>query len=248
LTNDAKKFIDAAKEIKELGYDEINLNLGCPSGTVVAKKRGSGFLADPDILDRFLYEIFEGSDMKISIKTRLGIREVEEFEEILEVYNHYKMEELILHPRLQKEMYKYPVHREVVADILTQATNPICYNGDIYTLQDGIQTIEEFPQIIGLMLGRGSIINPALARQLKGGIPLQKEELRCFHDKLYQVNQEYLSGDTNLLYRMKAYWYYFIMNFEGYEKIYKKLCKCTKLAVYHQLVDDIFKELKFNHE
>lgn len=261
LTNDAKKFLDAAKEIKDLGYEEINLNLGCPSGTVVAKKKGSGFLADVDDLDRFLYEIFETCDMKISVKTRLGIRDVEEFDDILEVYNKYKMEELILHPRLQKEMYKLRPHLELVRHILENSTNKICYNGDIFDPLQKDKIQEEFPKIDCMMVGRGVIANPALFRELRksasestrfhsgiqesiGESRLQMVELKKFHDKLLEANKEYLSGDTNLMYRMKAYWYYFIMNFENYKKVYKKLQKAKNLAVYQDAVDEIFTELK----
>ena len=86
LTKSSEDFIRTAKELKELGYDEVNLNLGCPSRTVVAKQKGSGFLREPEVLDDFLTEIFEALDMKISIKTRIGLRDTEEFEEIIYVF------------------------------------------------------------------------------------------------------------------------------------------------------------------
>lgn len=110
LTKSSEDFIRTAKELKELGYDEVNLNLGCPSRTVVAKQKGSGFLREPEVLDDFLTEIFEALDMKISIKTRIGLRDTEEFEEILSIYNRHPVYELTIHPRLQQEFYKGKPH------------------------------------------------------------------------------------------------------------------------------------------
>ena len=113
LTKSSEDFIRTAKELKELGYDEVNLNLGCPSRTVVAKQKGSGFLREPEVLDDFLTEIFEALDMKISIKTRIGLRDTEEFEEILSIYNRHPVYELTIHPRLQQEFYKGKPHLDV---------------------------------------------------------------------------------------------------------------------------------------
>jgi len=79
LTNHAADFIHTAKKLKQLGYNEINLNLGCPSGTVVSKNRGSGFLYHKEDLDAFLDKIFTQSVTKISIKTRIGKNDPEEF-------------------------------------------------------------------------------------------------------------------------------------------------------------------------
>ena len=89
LTNDSEAFIITSKRLQQLGYTEVNLNLGCPSGTVVSKNRGSGFLALREELDRFLEEIFKIGDMKISIKTRIGKDRPEEFYELIKIYNKY---------------------------------------------------------------------------------------------------------------------------------------------------------------
>ena len=106
LTNRSGDFLRLCRDLKEYGYKEVNLNLGCPSGTVVAKKKGAGFLEYPNELDRFLEEIFAGTDLKISIKTRIGKDDPEEFEKLLEIYNKYPLEELIIHPRVQTDYYK----------------------------------------------------------------------------------------------------------------------------------------------
>ncbi len=243
LTNKAEDFVRASKEFADLGYKEVNLNLGCPSGTVVSKKKGSGFLAYPEELDQFLYEIFEKCPLEITVKTRLGIVDPEEFYPILEIYNRYQMRELILHPRVQKDMYKYPPHMAGVQKIIEESKNPICYNGDIFTPQDAKLIAETYPQINSIMLGRGLITNPALVREIEGGKRLELEEIIALHNRLYSEYKEYLFGDTNLLYRMKEYWYYLIMNFEDHKKLYKKLRKATKLETYQEVVHDIFTTL-----
>ena len=134
--------------LKEQGYEEVNLNLGCPSATVTAKKKGAGFLADPDALDAFLEEIFAHSPLKISIKTRIGVENPDEFERLLDIFSQYPIQKLIVHPRVLKEFYKGNVHREAyvrakerlsaaAADEETvERTIPVCYNGDVTTPEE----------------------------------------------------------------------------------------------------------------
>lgn len=244
LTNKSDDFIRVAKEMRELGYEEVNLNLGCPSGTVVAKRKGSGMLADPEALDCFLYEIFAQCEGAISIKTRLGLEDPEEFYKILEVYNKYEMSELIVHPRVRRDMYKIPPHLELFHDFWKESKNVICYNGDIFTPQDAQDLQARFPQIQSIMIGRGLVTNPALIREIQKGEALTKVELRDMHDRLYNGYQEYLYGDTNLLYRMKEYWYYMIHSFYENKKWNKKLRKVTTLSVYNEIVDEIFGTLE----
>ena len=100
LTNRAEDFLAIAKELGNYGYESVNLNLGCPSGTVVTKHRGAGFLAVPEELDHFLEEIFADCPLRISVKTRIGINDAGEWERILSIYEKYPMEELIIHPRV----------------------------------------------------------------------------------------------------------------------------------------------------
>ena len=133
LTKNAEDFIQTAETLQEYGYNEVNLNLGCPSKTVVTKGRGAGFLDRPDELDKFLDEIFRKCDMKISIKTRLGMDDPEEFEDLLTIYNKYPLEELIVHARVQKDYYKNTPHLETFGEAVERAKSPVCYNGDIVT-------------------------------------------------------------------------------------------------------------------
>lgn len=134
LTNKADGFIRLGKALKDYGYQEINLNLGCPSKTVVTKGKGSGFLAFPEELDCFLDNIFEalGSELKLSVKTRIGKEKPEEFPRLLEIFNRYPLEELIIHPRVQTDGYKNYPRMEMYDLAAKESKNPVCYNGDLF--------------------------------------------------------------------------------------------------------------------
>ena len=242
LTNNAEDFMCTVKQLKEFGYNEINLNLGCPSGTVVAKSKGSGFLAQREALDRFLDEIFSQAITKISVKTRIGRDEPEEFYELIKIFNQYPMEELIIHPRVQKDYYKNTPNLEVFKDGLGLSTNPVCYNGDIFTAEDYKKFTEAFPAVDTMMLGRGLIANPCLISEIEGQHSLDKKILKAFHDKLYEDYQGILSGDRNVLFKMKEVWFYMSHMFSDYEKHAKKIKKAQKLYEYEQAVTSLFEE------
>ena len=116
LTGNSEDFLRAARELKEYGYKEVNLNLGCPSGTVAAKGKGAGFLRDPEGLELFLEQVCEGMErlgLELSVKTRLGIEEPEEFDRLLSIYNRFPLKELIIHPRVLKDFYKYTPRMDI---------------------------------------------------------------------------------------------------------------------------------------
>lgn len=240
LTNKPEDFIRTAAKLKEYGYEEINLNLGCPSRTVVTKGRGSGFLAYPDRLDAFLDEIFEKCDIRISIKTRLGMEEPEEFYHLLEIYNKYPMEELIIHPRVQKDFYKNTANLKLFSEILPESRNPVCYNGDIFTPDDYERFVNLQPSVERIMTGRGVLADPALARRIRGGSAAGKEELRRFHELLYAGYCEEMSGDRTILYKMKELWTYLAPRFTNYKKYAKKIKKAEKCPVYEKVVEELF--------
>ena len=242
LTNRADHFLTTAKEIADMGYEEINLNLGCPSGTVVAKKRGAGFLSEPEKLEAFLEEIYDKSPVKISIKTRLGIYEPEEFYEILEIYERFPVSELIIHPRVQKDFYKNNPRMEVFRQAAERSRLPVCYNGDLCSVSDIEEFRKDFPDMDCVMIGRGALRNPAIFRMLREkGVP-DAEELRRFHDLLVERYYERMSDDRNVLFKMKELWSYLIYSFEDAEKYGKKIRKAQKLEDYREAVRRLFAE------
>lgn len=249
LTNRADNFLTTAGEIAKMGYEEVNLNLGCPSGTVVSKKRGAGFLSQPEKLEAFLEEIYNKCPIKISIKTRLGMYEPEKFYEILKIYEKFPVSELIIHPRVQKDFYKNKPRLEVFRQVMDSSRLPICYNGDIFTFADLEAFKEDFPDVGNVMIGRGALMNPAFFRMLRFykqdggslGAPAA-EELRRFHDLLVERYYERMADDRNVMFKMKELWFYLIHSFEGAEKYGKKIRKAQKLRDYDEAVKGLFEE------
>lgn len=242
LTNDSEGFILTAKKLKDLGYNEINLNLGCPSGTVVGKKRGAGFLAHREELDKFLEEIFKINHMKISIKTRLGMDKPEEFYELIKIYNKYPMEELIIHPRIRQDFYGNKPNLEVFKDAISLSKNPVCYNGDIFTLEDHNKLIETFKEVDKIMLGRGILANPALMNEILNNEFMEKKVLKEFHDEIFSKYREVFNEDRNAMFRMKELWGYMIYMFSNNKKYAKKIKKAQKVVDYNQAVTSLFLE------
>lgn len=242
LTNDFEGFINTATRLQQLGYNEVNLNLGCPAGTVVSKNRGSGFLAKREELDRFLDEIFKMEDMKISIKTRIGKDTPEEFYELIKIYNKYPLEELIIHPRTQKDFYGNKPNLEVFKDGLSLSNNQICYNGDIFTVDDHNKLVKEFPEVDTIMLGRGILANPGLMSEIKNNTFIDKEILKEFHDEIFSRYIELFNEDRNAIFRMKELWGYMIYMFSDNKKYAKKIKKSQKLSEYNDAVSSLFNE------
>ena len=189
LCKDAALFLWAAQALGDMGYGEVNLNLGCPSGTVTAKGKGSGLLADVPALERLLDGVFARSPLPVSIKTRIGYTRPDEFDRLLDVFARYPIHELIIHPRTRVEFYKGTPHREAFAKAHAALDRPLCYNGDLFCEEDCRELMRQFPNTRALMLGRGLIANPALAQSLGGGEALCKASLRTFHDRLLEAYQ-----------------------------------------------------------
>lgn len=243
LTNNAADFIRIGKILQEYGYDEINLNLGCPSGTVVAKGRGAGFLEYPKELNAFLKEVFEKLDMKISIKTRIGKEEAWEWEDLLSIYNKYPLEELIVHPRVQTDFYKGKPNWYAYEQAEAESKNPLCYNGNIFSLQDYEELLAAFPKTEAVMLGRGVIANPQLVSVLQGeSAKTDKDKIKAFHDEVCTGYAQSFSGDRNVLFKMKELWFYMGQIFEDSEGYMKKIKKCQSLSQYQLVVDSLFAE------
>lgn len=243
LTNRAEDFIWAGQELKRIGYGVINLNLGCPSGTVVSKNKGSGFLALREELNRFLDEVFSGLDMKITVKTRIGKNSPDEFYELIEIFNRYPIAELIIHPRIRTDFYKNKPNLEVFRSALSLSKNSLCYNGDIFTVRDYRDFTAGFPAVESVMLGRGMITNPGLADEIRSGITLEKQLLMEFHDRVYQGYREVISGDRNLMFKMKELWFYLIWMFPDSDKYIKRIRKAEHQADYELAVSSLFRDL-----
>ena len=220
LTCRSDCFIEAAKELHSMGYSEVNLNLGCPSGTVCAKGKGAGFLPETLALQEFLDDIYTyaaSDNMKISIKTRLGYYDPDEFHDLLEIFNKFPASELIVHPRIRSDFYKGEPRKEYFAYALEHSKNPLVYNGNIYTCKD-----------------YESLALNGLAAETDFA------KFRKLHDTVYHEYQKALSPDINVLYKMKELWSYWQNLFDGCERDFKRMLKAKKCAEYVEAVDRIF--------
>ena len=238
LTKVSEDFLWAAQVCRDRGYDEVNLNIGCPSGTVVSKGKGSGMLRDPAALDQFLEAIFAKSPLPISVKTRLGLEKSEEFPAILEVLNRYPIKELTIHPRVRKQFYDGSVDMETFDYAVKNSHNPLCYNGDILTLSQAEALQEEYPEIQSVMIGRGLIADPGM---LSGGT--DKAALEGFMKELMAVYEVEFGGSRNAIFRLKENWGFLHSRFEGCDKLWKRLRKTTDAAEFKSISAEIFHTL-----
>ena len=227
-------------QLRALGYTEVNLNLGCPAGTVTAKGKGSGMLRDLAKVDAFLDGVFSRTEGPVSVKTRLGVEKPEEFAAILEIYNRYPISELTIHPRVMRQQYRGQADRAAFAAALPRCTMPVCYNGDVTTAAQLHALEEEFSTLSGIMVGRGLIADPALFRRARGGAPATKEELRGFLTDLYHGYTELFGSAGCAISRMKGHWFYLIHCFAGAEKLEKQLKKLREPWEYEVVVNQIF--------
>lgn len=243
IGKNAEDFLWAAKELAQMGYKEVNLNLGCPSGTVTAKGKGAGFLAFPQELDRFLNEIFSHSPVGISIKTRLGVEKPEEFGAILEIYNRYPLCELIIHPRTKREMYTGDIHMDVFERAVSATQIPLCYNGDLSS-EDGIRAFyQKFPVVPAVMIGRGLVADPAMITRMKG-YPQDEQSLYRFHQELCEEYGRVFGSVSSALPRMKAIWSLMLSAVPNGEAFRKPLSKVKKWPEFLSVTEAIFKATK----
>lgn len=273
LGNSAESIITGMEAARTLGYSEVNINLGCPSGTVVAKKKGAGLLSYPDELDELLYRVYdraEAGGMRVSVKTRTGRENAEEFYALLDIYNKYHMQELIIHPRLQKDFYKNTPNMEMFDYAVKHSKNRLCYNGDIISVQDYDRILKEYAgmklcggdgenALSSVMIGRGFLRNPMLIYELMvyqknatadtdatrdGAADVTKKALLSeFHDRLLDDYIEEMSGERPVLFKMKELWAYMGDMCAGQEKLLKKLRKTERIAQYKSIVQELMKSL-----
>ncbi len=269
LTNHAGGFLEAAKRFSDMGYREINLNLGCPSGTVAAKKKGSGFLSFPEELDRFLDAIYKdpsvtAGDFAVSIKTRIGRKDPGEWERLLQIYDQYPVKELIVHPRVQKEFYQGTVHRDIFREILKESKNPVVYNGDLFDVRAVEDFLTAFPQTDTIMIGRGLLRDPALAEKMISlssaekmisisptekivSLSLAEEadsRFKEFHDALVQQYQKIIGDDRNVLFKMKDLWNFMLQGRPDGPALAKEIRKAQRMPEYKAAVRQVMRRMQ----
>jgi tRNA-dihydrouridine synthase len=240
IGNRADEILMMAQQLEALGFDEVNLNFGCPSGTVVAKKRGAGFLSCPEELDRLLDEVLTKSPIRVSVKTRIGMDSPAEWERLCAIYAKYPLAELIIHPRIQKDFYKNTPRLEAFSEAVEQIHAPLCYNGDINTVEDFYRITQQFPTVDRIMIGRGLLANPGLIGEIKGKPAAERRQIRAFHDEILAGCLAIFPGERDVVFHMKEIWFYLTNRFPERDKRLKQIQKCQTMAEYRLIVQQIF--------
>lgn len=241
LGKDPELVLEMVQRLGDAGYTEVNLNLGCPSGTVTAKGKGAGMLKDPDALARFLDRVYGGAALPVSLKTRAGYDSLAEWPRLLRIFLCYPIHEWILHPRTCREAYSGSPHRECFLEAAAQAPFPVIYNGDLFRARECRGLQGPSGASFDLMLGRGMAVNPALAREALGGAPLTLEELQSFHDRLYR---EYLKWwpEHAVVGRMHGVMYYLLQALDCPGPARRALRKASSVADYSDAACRVFSE------
>lgn len=260
LSTDADEILRFATQCKALGYKEINLNMGCPFPRVANKKRGSGLLPYPEKIDALFAGVFEKIDLKFSVKCRLGYFSPDEIVPVIEVFNRYPLSELIIHPRIGKQLYKGEADVQRFAELMPLIKAPLVYNGDIVSVESFERIREQVQPVNEFMLGRGLLANPFLAEEISTlsegasfvdtdatkltpltGCP-NPQRLHEYVVDLYEDRLRHAGGSPKVLGRMKELWSYLMHSFDEPQDIWRKIKKINALKEYEEAVETIFRE------
>ncbi|MEE4240512.1 MAG: tRNA-dihydrouridine synthase family protein [Desulfopila sp.] len=243
LYNTADDFINTGKHLQNLGYNHINWNLGCPAPMVANKRRGSGLLPYSDRIVALLETVHEHLNAEISLKMRLGFKDPADIEVLLPQLQHFPLQEIIIHPRIGKQLYRGKADHDGFAKCLPLTDHQVVYNGDICTKGDFVTVSRRFPQICRWMIGRGALADPFLLADIRN-IPVtpqqRKEKLISFHHTLYEELRRRLDGPGHLLNRMKQIWTYLIGSFPENQRLLKKIRKASTEERYHTAITELF--------
>lgn len=246
LSNDSSEIVRFAMQCKEFGYKEINLNLGCPFPRVANKKRGSGLLPHPDMIGNMLAGYFAQTDMGLSIKCRLGSADKTEIKELIDVFNRFPITELIIHPRIGKQLYKGEADYMYFSELIPSVHCKLTYNGDIFTAAKFAELKDLFKTVNSFMLGRGLLSNPFLAEEIAGtgNSEPKKERLHDFMNDLYSERVRQTNGNLTVLGRMKELWSYTMLMFDNPQDVWRRIRKQNSFEGYEEAVSEIFENQK----
>lgn len=243
LGNNGADFSRMANAITDLGYKEVNWNIGCPVPTVTRKNKGAGILAYHEKIEHFLETAMKDIKCSLSIKMRLGMKSADDYKKVIPVLNKFPLSEVIIHARTGIQVYKGRVDFENFTEALSLSKHKVVYNGDIFSYDDYTDLKKRFPDVGCIMLGRGALSDPFLPRSIKGNDKFNGnriEMIRVFHDDLYQYYKKLLSGGRHLCDRMKGLWSYFGVHMDTSKSILKKVQRVKNIEEYDITVAEIF--------
>lgn len=243
IFNSVKEFEYLTNRVEEIGYKQIDLNMGCPFPLQAKHGRGSGILQHPEIVEEIIEKVKQHSNIEFSVKMRLGWESEEEIEQIMPILNKVDFQHITIHPRTGIQQYKGIVNYPIIEKLSKMSRNPLIINGDITTLEQIKEIEEHYPQIAGIMIGRGLLCTPSLAYEYSNGCEWSTRQrialMLKMHDALMAEYSKILKGDTQMLNKMHTFWEY-AENLIG-RKPYKKVMKSGNLKNYLAAVQ----ELKF---
>ena len=245
IGNKSEDFIPLARRLFDFGYETVNWNLGCPFPMVAKKQRGSGLLPHPQKIEAFLGATLPAIPNRLSIKARLGRKKTDEILTLLQIFNQFPLDEVIIHPRTGQQMYDGEPNLNMFEKCLELSRQTMVYNGDIYDLATFKLFSQRFKAVDRWMIGRGALINPFLPAAIRNGQDNATDKVkvfRAFYDELFEQYRQEFSGPGHLLDRMKGYWTYFSQAFKDGHKIKKKIHRTRKLDRYVDLVERFFEQ------
>ncbi len=249
LSNNSQDFNYYASKIQDMGYSEVNWNIGCPFPTVTNKRRGSGLLEDPDFVKKFLSGIDYTDDFRFTVKMRLGFSELDEGIEVTERLNLFPIEDVIIHARTGVQKYGGHVDLEGFDILYKLCRHNVIYNGDIYTQDDLDQIRSAFPKIDTFMIGRGLLRNPFLANQLRGdsiGLSTAKDQIWGFHEEMFTHYTARIPDETYRIGKMKDFWTYLSDLVDPERQFTNEIRRTQTEKDYRILVDKMLSQTKLN--
>lgn len=249
IGNNANDFVQMNIALHDLGYDEVNWNLGCPHKPIRKKMRGSGLLPHPGTVDAILEHVCTHSPCRISVKVRLGVSEKSDLPNLIPVLNRYPLSEVIIHPRTAEQMYTGTVDLDAFESASREINHTVCYNGDINDLAFFQMLEKRFPSVERFMLGRGLLSNPFLCETIKGIAPAANnaiERIAAFHDDLLAGYESVLNTDHSILGKMKEFWTYQSIHLSNGRKMFKKLKKSQRVSSYKTIVAEFLADAEWS--
>ncbi len=239
LSKDGDEILLFGKLCHNLGFSEVNWNLGCPFPRVARKMRGSGLLPYPEKIKEILENVIPTLPVKLSVKCRLGYHNADEIMALLPVFNNFPLSEIIVHARLGEQMYKGNVDTVTFKKVLQKTTHQMVYNGDIFSPENFESIQQQFPQVDRWMIGRGLLADPFLPGQLQGaGIPSRPLSIiRKYVDDLYYAYRKEFNHSLRTINVMKEFWSYLSLSFGRPERVFGKIKKCTSFDAYEDAVN-----------
>lgn len=247
MTSDAEEFLYVVKYVQELGYKELNWNLGCPYPMVTKQGMGSGLVKNTEQIRHILDRAHNETDIVVSMKMRLGYDNPTEILDTLPMLDTFPIKNIAIHARIGKQLYKGGVDWDGFQKALDTTKHTLYYNGDITSVESFRAVKERFPSITHFMIGRGLISDPFLPQMIQQNTNEYPENrwqvFNEFHDRIFQEYDEYLSGPTPIKMKMRGFWEFFSASFPNPQKTFKKIKKANNATHYQQATREIFREV-----